>query len=65
MENQEHELMTIAREFDRKGGFFLLKRYYYKNGKKKRNQPLRFQEFVSMEAASSSFLEFILISYIF
>lgn len=60
MDNKEYELMTIAREFDRKGSFILLKRYYYKNGRKKRNRPLRFQEVISMDSSRSSFLEFII-----
>lgn len=58
MEN-EQELITIAREFDKNGSIVLLKRFYYKNSKKQKNKSIRFQECVFIDTPHKHFLEFI------
>jgi hypothetical protein len=59
MEN-EHELMTIARELDKNGSIVLIKRFYYKYTKKQKNKSVRFQECVFIDTQHRHFLEFII-----
>jgi len=60
MEQQEAELMTIARELDKSASFILLKRQYYKNHRRIKSSILRFQEVVMVDRRDKHFLEFII-----